>query len=284
MVKSMPELWLRNPEGVDLMAAKLLLQISDCHWMPQAGGLFRDQDPEAQLKALVAQLLDEAIYPDLLVLTGDLVHHGAAERYQALLAVLAALPCPKIWLPGNHDDRTAMQEVERKAPAELSRTRCLLGAWQLVCLDSTYAADGRGAGYLSPESWQVLAEIRSEPQQMPVLLMLHHHPLPTGTDWQDAIMLQDAELLWAYLQEAPRVKGLICGHLHRALYWQHQGVEVWSAPSTALQFSPACGHAEVEHLLPESLPGVSLYHLYDDGRIECEVRRLASAWHDAPQG
>lgn len=232
-----------------------LLQLSDCHLTPQAGELFRGVDPRQRLQAVVRHILQSQRHFDLLLLSGDLVHHGDAGVYQELLSLLAPLELPIIWFAGNHDDAVAMQLAAPALFAEVTR----LHEWQLICLDSNHQPDGCGSGALSPASLERLALELQASADTPTLIALHHNPLPSGTDWQDQIMLSNADAFWEVLEQAPQCKAVICGHLHQALSWQHQGIRVWSSPSTAVQFQP-------DNLT--SLPAYRWYQLWPDGTID----------------
>lgn len=232
-----------------------LLQLSDCHLTPKAGELFRGVDPRLTLQAVVSHICQSQHHFDLLLLSGDLVHHGDASVYQELLLLLAPLKLPILWFAGNHDDAKVMQLAAPDLFGEVTR----LQGWQLICLDSNHQPDGCGSGGVSPASLQRLALQLQVSSDTPTLIALHHNPLPSGTDWQDQIMLSNANAFWTVLEQAPHCKAVICGHLHQALSWQHQGIRVWSSPSTAVQFHPDS---------PASLPAYRWYHLWPDGTID----------------
>ncbi|KGK41415.1 hypothetical protein LH51_14775 [Nitrincola sp. A-D6] len=247
-----------------------LLQLSDCHLTPQAGELFRGVDPRHTLQAVVRHLRHSQRHFDLLLLSGDLVHHADAAVYRELLALLAPLELPIIWFAGNHDNVPAMQQAAPQLFAEVTP----LQDWQLICLDSNHEPDGRGSGAVSPASLEGLALQLQATMDTPTLIALHHNPLPSGTDWQDQIMLSNADAFWAVIERAPQCKAVICGHLHQALSWQRQGVCVWSSPSTAAQFQPDTA---------VTLPAYRWYQLWPDGRIEagCESVTLDNQDKDA---
>jgi len=69
-----------------------LLHLSDLHFGRDRPGL---------AAALAEQAAGWA--PDLAVVTGDLTQRALAGQYRAAAALIAALPCPVIAVPGNHD-------------------------------------------------------------------------------------------------------------------------------------------------------------------------------------
>ncbi|KDE40339.1 3',5'-cyclic-nucleotide phosphodiesterase [Nitrincola lacisaponensis] len=250
------------------MTPVTLLQLSDCHLTPQAGQLFRGVDPRQTLAQVIRHVQQSGHQFDHLLLSGDLVHHGDAGVYQELLQQLAVLELPTTWLAGNHDDLQVMQQA-----ADLDRFSVSLGPWQLLCLDSNHAPDGRGSGAIASHTLERLSRQLAADRRF-TLLALHHNPLASGTEWQDQIMLSNASELWQCLAQAPHCKAIICGHLHQPLHWQHQGVSVWSAPSTAVQFCPGSAQVEVAQQPPESWPGYRWYQLWPDGRIDAHFESV----------
>lgn len=57
-------------------------------------------------------------------------------------------------------------------------------------------------------------QLNAEPERY-TLLLLHHHPLPAGCSWLDQHSLRNAGALDHILSNYPRVKHLLCGHIHR---------------------------------------------------------------------
>ena len=83
----------------------LIAQITDSH-IEAAGvltyGMF---DAAASLARVVEAINARDPQPDLVIHTGDLVHHGAPEQYGPARAILDGLRAPYVALPGNHDAR-----------------------------------------------------------------------------------------------------------------------------------------------------------------------------------
>ena len=248
-----------------------ILQLSDCHLAAEAGTLFRGIDPEQTLTALVRQL--EHLPPfDCLLLTGDLVHHVGPDAYRRLLKLVEPLGVPCHWLPGNHDELTAMRDAD---PAGvLGGKRIDLPHWTLLLLDSTAEPDGRGSGSLARSELVWLQDNLDQLDSRPVLLALHHNPAATGSRWQDETRLGNPAALEAILLQAPQVRGVICGHLHQALQLEFARRPLWSAPSTAVQFAIGCEDFTPETDPDLSAPGCRWYELHDDGRIDAHLIRL----------
>lgn len=262
-----------------------LLQLTDCHLAPEAGTLYRGYDADSTLGAAVVDAVAVAASRNLIyehvLLTGDLVQHGGVSAYRRLLDLLAPLPAPWHWLPGNHDDSDVMaQLVTEPACASLQQKRIDCADWRLLLLDSTAQPDGRGSGSLgAAELAWLTAELEQAQNEVPakhLLLVLHHNPLPTGSGWQDLIRLGDAEQFCALIRRYPQVRGVICGHLHQFQHWTLGPVQLFCAPSTVFQFKPGQDDLLQEDDPLRRAPGYSIYRLDSDGRISAEPHWLAS--------
>jgi len=249
-----------------------LLQLSDCHLTPEAGKRFRGRDPEQCLRTLVDWLRATCPPFDHLLLTGDLSHHGGTDAYERLLRIVEPLSPRVHWIPGNHDDALAMQSID--VTGVLGQKVIHSGDWTLLLLDSTDQPDGRGSGSLSTAELEWLQRQLSANTQRPILLVLHHNPAPTGSQWQDAIRLGNPEALEALLLQAPQVRGVICGHLHQRQALSVAGRPLWSAPSTVIQFRAGCEHFELETDPRLATPGARRFILKTDGQIETDVLQL----------
>lgn len=248
-----------------------VLQLTDCHLPAEAGTLFRGEDADARLAALVELLRKQPPF-DTLLLTGDLVHHGGPDAYRRLLTLVRPLGCEVHWLPGNHDEPVAMHATD--PDGKLGLKRIDLAYWTLLLLDSTANPDGRGSGELAPAELDWLQHTLSELEDRSVLLALHHNPAATGSLWQDAIRLGNPEALAAVLVPCPQVRALICGHLHQSQALQFAGRPLWCAPSTAVQFAAGCETFTLETQAALSTPGCRWYELHDDGRINAHLLYL----------
>lgn len=248
-----------------------LLQLTDCHLMPQPGQLFRDIDADQQLAQVVDHLVANGQPIDHLLLTGDLVHHGGVDAYLRLLDILAPLPGERHWIPGNHDEIDAMRAA---TSMPCGQEEVDLGYWRLLLLDSTSHPDGRGSGSLSEEELHWLKQRLAQSPERPVLIALHHNPLSTASDWQDQIMLANAAAFSELVESAPQVKAVICGHLHQAQSQRIGQSQFWCSPSTSVQFRPAQADFLLETEGPDARPGYRWYRLDADGGIESGLERV----------
>ncbi|BAO45289.1 3',5'-cyclic-AMP phosphodiesterase [Thiolapillus brandeum] len=248
-----------------------LLQISDCHLYA---------DPEGTLLGLntldsLQQVLHDACQdtsPELVIVTGDLVHDGSRTGYQNLAHSLKSAGCPGAAIPGNHDHVMTMQNTLEKRGIRTSG-HMDMGNWRLVLLNSQVL--GREHGHLSQHELEILDHaLQDAPSN--VLVFLHHQPIPIGSRWLDKIGLDNGEALLSRVQDDPRVKGICWGHVHQSWEGRLGHLKLMATPSTCIQFSPG----QPGFGLDTAPPGWRDIILSANGRIRSEIHHL----RHMPQG
>jgi 3',5'-cyclic AMP phosphodiesterase CpdA len=215
----------------------LLAQLSDTHLTT---GVLASGPAERAHRAL-ARVQALRPRPDCLVITGDLADHGEAAEYEAALALLERLDLPVHAVPGNHDHAPRMLEAlegggyVRAAADEPGRCwyRVDYPGLRLLCCDSS--VPGRDDGELGPTQLAWLDRELGRDPDVPAVLALHHHPVPSGIAVLDTIMLSDADRLAAVLGGHRPLTRILTGHLHRPSATMFAGALVVSAPSTYRQ-------------------------------------------------
>ena len=247
-----------------------LVQVTDCHLQNDPSQLYRNQDVESQLDQMLAHL--KSILPEetLLLLTGDIVHHGGPDAYRRLTAKLASVPFDTAWIPGNHDDAALMLACGER----LNRKVIQVSGWCLILLDSTSEPDGRGSGALGQAELAFLTQVLDQNSDRHCLIVLHHNPVSVESGWQDPIMLADADQFWRVLEPYSQVRGIICGHVHQEWRWQHQGVDVMSCPASSVQFKKRCAEMTLEDVPALQAPAYRLLELSEGGEINSQVKRF----------
>ena len=259
----------------------LIAQISDPH-IVAAGKLFRgpvqgtapdaerislEFDTAAFLARSIAALNALVPRPDIVVLTGDLVDHGAPEEYVHLRQLLARLQMPCFVIPGNHDGREALRQAFR-ADGYLPADGFLQYAVEdyplrLLALDTL--VEGKGGGELCQDRLRWLDRTLAAQPNRPTAVLMHHPPFATGIGYMDGHGLENAAGLAEIVARYPHIERILCGHLHRAIDRRFAGTVAGTAPSTAHQIRL--------NLVPESRisfvfepPGYQL-HLWRDGGL-----------------
>lgn len=243
-----------------------LLQLTDPH-------LFADPQAEHKgyatlpcLRRATAHALAGGV-PDAILVTGDIAEDQSAAAYQALRDTLAPTGCPVFCLPGNHDEPKLMRTMLADGQFHCCET-LTHGAWMLPMLD-TWDGD-RGGGRLGESELRRLEQLLATGNAPNVLVCLHHHPVPIGSAWLDAVGLDDADKLMALLEQHAAVRGVLWGHVHQTFDEHHDGMRMMGTPSTCYQFVPR----QDAFALDNASPGYRRIQLYPDGRIDSQVVRL----------
>lgn len=214
-----------------------IVQMTDSH-VTAAGTLWKDQvDNAARLATMVAAA--NALRPDLVVHTGDLVENGYAPNgdaeYAVAAPILAALEAPLMLCPGNHDGREAMRRAFPDAAWEGAPfLNAALDAEGLHVIGLDTVVEGRTSGALCPERLRWLA---ARLDDRPTLIFGHHPPCPIGLPFMDGFGFDGGDALFDAL-EGRDVLGIACGHVHADVARRWRGVTVRTAEPVSVQFSP----------------------------------------------
>ncbi len=244
-----------------------IAQISDLH-VNKAGLNHYGVDAAAGLVRCVAHLCALDPVPDMVVASGDLVDAGNAHEYARLKQLLAKIAVPICLMPGNHDRRAPLRQVFGEhdylgsGESRMHYYRDVRGL-RVIALDSLI--EGQIQGNLDEAQLQWLDGLLRQAPLQPVLIFLHHPPVPTGFARMDQIALEvaSAERLGAILANHPQVRAVLCGHMHRNVQIAWQGTLVSVCPSTAFQAKLRLGPGRFE-ASPDEPPAYQLH--YWDGR------------------
>lgn len=220
-----------------------LLQLSDPHLVADPDGLVRGRAPLPLLRqALVAAAAELAAPPDLLLISGDLCHDESWAGYGHLRDLLLAWGWPVALLPGNHDHPQLLRAALGRH-AWLPPLAVACAGVRLLLLDSHQS--GVEGGRLGPGqlAWLRGQLVHQDPR--PLLVALHHPPLPIGDPGLDRIGLADGEELLQLLRPVAQLQAVLFGHVHQ--HWQANlperpagldPVALLGCPSTLCGFGP----------------------------------------------
>jgi 3',5'-cyclic-AMP phosphodiesterase len=231
--------------------ATIILQITDPHVDGYALDAGR-RDTGAMLRAAIEALKDLCPVPDRWLVTGDLAAmKGLPADYSLLKSCLEAAHAPVRLMPGNHDERGALEAAfpdqlwrDRGASEHLSWVETVEGrggAMRVVGLDSH---GGRGVmGGFGARRQEWLKWILAEDTETPTLLAMHHPPFNTGDPKADTLSLPPKQVaaLADILRANPQVQRVVSGHLHRLAVGEIGGVAAMVCPSTCWQFGLSPG-------------------------------------------
>ncbi len=195
--------------------------------------------------AVLAQVQQDGIRPDLVLATGDLAQDCSEEAYQLFAQKLAVFGCPSLWLSGNHDCATVLARIAGEASG---RKQLILGGWQFILLNSSVPRQVHGE-LTDAELAFLEAQLAAHPE-LPTLVALHHHPVDVGSQWLDRIGLKNRDAFWQVIDRHPQVKVVLWGHIHQELDRTRGGVRLLASPSTCVQFTVGSDEFAVEALPP----------------------------------
>jgi len=211
----------------------LIAQLTDLHIKKQGKIAYQKVDTLQCLKQAVTHINGLSPQPDWVVVTGDLGDFGTPEEYDVLVPELKKLHAPVKVIPGNHDHRAylraAFEGFSSFDHADYCHFSHVADDYHLIGLDSSVL--GKPYGYLTPDSLEWLATQLANKRGLPTLIFIHHPPMKVGIDHMDVQKLLNDDELWQVLEPYKQVKGLIAGHLHRAIYATWNGLPVWVGPS-----------------------------------------------------
>lgn len=214
-----------------------LAHISDLHVMVPGDLAYGVVDTGPMVESAIARLAADS--PDLVIITGDLVHNAQIAEYQRLRAMLQPLRMPVYLLPGNHDDRTLIRQVFL-THTYLPSTDCLQYTVEdyplrLIMLDTN--VPGKAHGELDAKRLAWLDQQLSQQPDRPTLLFMHHPPFTTGIDLMDDCRLAQPASLENIVKKYDCIWRIGCGHLHRPIQKLWAGTLVYTVPSPVHQVS-----------------------------------------------
>jgi 3',5'-cyclic AMP phosphodiesterase CpdA len=204
--------------------------------------------------------------PDLIVITGDLVDLGRPQEYAWIKNLLAPLHQPLVVIPGNHDEREAMQYAFADGgyfPASGFLHFAIDNRYPLriVGLDTQVPKEGRGELCAERLAW--LEETPAREPGRPTLLLMQHPPFLTGIVHMDAIGLEGREAFAKIVSRHPQTELILCGHVHRSVHALVGGRRVLTCPSPAHQVTLDLRHGAPSQFCMEP-PGYML-HRWNNG-------------------
>jgi len=247
-----------------------ILQITDSHLFAEKHETLLGVNTWESYKAVLDAIKAQQRECNLIVATGDLAQDHTAAAYQHFAEGIASFNAPCVWLPGNHDFQPAMYSALQDAGISPAKRVFVGDHWQILLLDSQVF--GVPHGELSEFQLEWLEQKLADAPERYTLLLLHHHPLPSGCSWLDQHSLRNAGELGNVLQRFPKVRHLLCGHIHQELDLDWNGCRLLATPSTCVQFKPHCANFTLDTIAP----GWRWLDLYADGTLHTEVCRLQS--------
>jgi Icc protein len=223
----------------------------------------------ATFRSVLEQVRRQQNDLDYLILTGDLAQDEVLGTYLMLREALGSWVARCRIIPGNHDDRVNLRKAfpELFSGNEGALTFVLsTGGWRIIGLDSHVPGEVRGRVDGTQLAW-LRTELASAPGT-PTLLFVHHPPIPINVAWIDELGLDEATELVELIETSPDIKVVCAGHVHQAFAGRIGAAEMYTTPSTCVQFA-----ARAEKAFDIQMAGYRTFTLDEDGH-HTEVHRL----------
>ncbi len=218
----------------------ILVQISDTHINEPGQLVYGHHDTAESLRRAIEAINAMTPRPDLVLHTGDIASHGSPERYAYFRDIMRDLQAPWRAIPGNHDDRDALQAACTDTdwmPQGEPFVHYVEDAFavRIICCDSVIAGDVPGE--FCPERLAWLDAHLAEAPERPTIVAMHH-PLfasaMTGASSQG--LLRGGAGLADVLRRHPQVQRVVAGHIHRPITSTFGGTVAFAAPTTCYPF------------------------------------------------
>ena len=124
-----------------------IIQITDCHLFADRSTELRGISTWPRLHAVISRIQSDHSDLDCLVVTGDTAHDEDIATCAAFREALGGLAERMRIIPGNHDDRAALESVFPECCAMQGGRlpfQHSLGDWQIIGLDSQITGEVSG--------------------------------------------------------------------------------------------------------------------------------------------
>ena len=254
------------------------VHLSDSHLMTDADRQGMERGPSLPgVEALLREIEALPAPVEFVLHTGDVIHDPQREEeYLLALELFGRLRAPVYFLPGNHDSSVWLQRtlLGRESPGPHADQEFEAGGAQFLLLDSSRPRAESGHGWLEAEQLAWLERRCAAPDPRPLLVALHHQPLPLSVAYRDRYMLRNGEALHEILLLArDRLRCVLHGHVHESLLTLRDGIAYQSVRSSWFQTRTWFGQTEA-FAEPLQWPGYNLVTLTERDTFvrHCRVR------------
>lgn len=256
-----------------------IVQISDLHLFEDPSQLLDNLNPATSFHQVLALLQQELANIDLLLVSGDLVHEISEKNYQQVFDCLDSLGIPYQCIAGNHD---VTQELDPELPFEqrrhiampahhrlASRVKVSLPYWDILLTNSAVAGQVYGKFDEMTLDW---LQSQLTIAKKPCVIVAHHPMVAVNARWIDSHQLQNADKFWQVVSPyADIVKAIFVGHIHHENHVLHNGIHLFSTPSTCVQFAPFQDDFTTD---TKKTAGLRWITLYNNANLATGIKRI----------
>ncbi|MDI2131851.1 metallophosphoesterase [Yinghuangia seranimata] len=218
---------------------------------------------------------------DLVLVTGDIADHAEGAEYTRARKAMASRH-PVLVCPGNHDDRATFREFLLDEPvgsagAAVAPVDQVHRTDRFVVAPCDSSVPGEDYGRLEAATLTWLEGVLADtPEGVPVLVGLHHPPVPLAVPYVDGIRLRETDGLAELAGRYPGLAAFVCGHAHTAAATTFAGRPVLVAPGVVstvlLPWETPVGSEEYVSL--DAPPGLAFHVVDDEGRVTTHYRTV----------
>lgn len=255
------------------MTRRKIIQITDTHLTPVGAKPANNQkiDPYLKLNSIFMDIATMPEKPDMIAITGDLIHEGVAEDY-AKFAKLVSHQMDKLQIPinvilGNHDRTQAFYDGFLQQPEQEKYYYLVEGKeYNYYFLDSKF--ENFEQGYLGEKQLTWLRDnLEDDPQKKSVIFL--HHPIdgPALRHMRYSILQESSELMDVIKNSS--VIGVFSGHIHFSTNFVQDNILMHTTDSSAYHINCDNHH---RHFIYDA----TNYDIItvEDGRVGVESRCL----------
>lgn len=207
-----------------------LIHISDIHIHDQK---ILGHDSVANFKACMSHVDDCNGGADLVVISGDLTHHGKPSSYALLRNMLDGWSFCPLLMMGNHDNRQNFHAAFPDTPTDdhgFVQYAHDTDLGRFLLLDTAQAGTHAGRYCDNRQHWLRKHLDEAVQKNLPVYLVMHHNPVEVGIANADDIGLMDGpEFREILVQYRAAIRHIFFGHCHYVLSGSVCGIP-FSAP------------------------------------------------------
>jgi Icc protein len=232
------------------MTTRLLL-LTDLHLFADAETRLRQVPTRDTFLDVLEHTVSHGGEFDHTIITGDLTHDERIETYQFLRETLGNRIASLSIVPGNHDERALIRDVFADVvptDSELVTFERQIDGWSLIGLDTHWP--GEVSGRMDPEQFDWLRDRLATNAGVPTMIFMHHPPIDVGSVWMDRISLRRPHPFVEIVAAAPQVKAVFTGHVHHEFTGTVAHANVYTTPSTGVQFVPGDDEPSYDALPP----------------------------------
>lgn len=213
----------------------LVAHVSDLHVMAAGELAYGVVDTTPMVERAIAHIT--TLSPDVLIITGDLVHNVQPAEYTRLKRILQQLTMPVYLIPGNHDSRELIRETftEHTYLPSSGYLQYTVENYPIrfIMLDTN--VPGKGYGELDAQRLHWLDQQLGEQPNKPTIIFMHHPPFTTGIELMDGYGLTGLSELESVVKKYDCIERIGCGHIHRPIQALWAGTLVYTVPSPVHQ-------------------------------------------------